>query len=123
MAEDDDERRGRLTDQQLDELVTAYVDDVRAGVIHPQDWNARDTRWEVKHYLAEGPEPLRLLDAILDRDTGDGVITEDVGLGLLVGYLDDRRGLWAQLNERCRKDLRWAARRPNSNGPSSVLSP
>jgi len=108
MSEDVDERPSRLTDDQVSELATAYVTDLRAGALHPDEWGFRDTSREVWDYLTYGPDPLRLLDAILEQDSGDDEVTEDVGLGWLVGLLD-RREVWDDLDARFRKDPRWAA--------------
>ncbi|WP_098483950.1 hypothetical protein [Georgenia soli] len=114
--------RRRLTDSEASELATAYVADVRTGRIHPPEWGARDTREEVENYIAHGPDPLRLLDAILQQEIGDDEVTEDVGLGLLVGLIPDRRDLWKELDERCRRDPRWA-RRPGTRSPTNTPLP
>ncbi|TDE98988.1 hypothetical protein EXU48_02030 [Occultella glacieicola] len=104
-------RRGKFVYQlppsEIVELAQAYATNVRTDT-HVEPFEL-DPLFRVPDYALCADDPLPLLDAILEHESGDEVIVGNLGAGVLEDLLNCRRDLWPQIDDRARREPVWAA--------------
>ncbi|WP_163543881.1 hypothetical protein [Occultella kanbiaonis] len=104
-------RRGKfvyqLTPSEIVELARANVTHVRTDT--QVESFELDPLFRVPDYAVCADDPLPLLDAILEHESGDDVIVTHLGAGPLEDLLHDRRDQWPRVDDRARRQPVWAA--------------